>query len=420
MNLSELREVADRRETAAAAAKRANDKETHNRHAIAAANHSGELFEGIIEYLENLEAEQRKEVLAEASRVAFGASSKPAGPGHYRALFGEPRSSGFKDFGDFLRALGAGLADSRLAEARVLAEGLGSSGGFLVPDQFVSGVLDPAIEDALVMPRARKVAMTSDTCKVAAWSDTSHASNLYGAFTGAWLAESATGTREYPALRLIELQAHKLALFTKASSELAADAPGFENDLGRAMSKVISFYSDAAFISGTGAGQPRGILSDPALISITSTAGVGSVNADDLVAMLARLHPACYRNALWLLSSEALGVIWALKDGTGAYLFRPDETRTGGRLLGLPVVVSEHCSQVGTVGDVILVDFSQYIVGLRKEVVLERTNATNWTSDEIDYRAIIRVDGMGSWESAITPKNSGDSLSWCVAVGTRS
>lgn len=339
----------------------------------------------------------------------------------FRSLFGEPDTgSEFRSFADFVRAVNTGLADPRLAESRNLAGWLGSAGGFAVPTQFVAGIMDAAIEDALVIPRARIVPMTSDTAKIAAWSDTSHASNVFGGFTGAWLGEAETATRETPTLRQIELNAHKLALFAAASSELVADAPGFEDDLARAMSKTIGFYSDAAFISGTGAGQPLGVLNDPALISISSSAGAGSIVGDDLPKMLARLHPACYKRAVWVVSSEALGVLWILKNDEGDYLFRPSETGAGGVLLGLPVVVSEHCARVGTVGDVILADFSQYVVGLRREIVLERTNAASWTTDEIDYRVILRVDGMGSWQSALTPKNSGDTLSWAVAIATRS
>jgi dipeptidyl-peptidase-3 len=117
------------------------------------------------------------------------------------------------------------------------------------------------------------------------------------------------------------------------------------------MAKAVGFYADSAFISGTGAGQPLGVLNDPALISITSTAGTGKVGGDDLVGMLARLHPACYANAIWLVSSEAMGSIWTLKNGEGDYVYHPEDVNGQGRLLGLPVRVSEHCSQVGTIGE---------------------------------------------------------------------
>jgi len=95
-----------------------------------------------------------------------------ASTGHYERIFGHPQGSEFRSFSDFMSAVDAGLADSRLAQPRALAGSLGSTGGFAVPDQFVRGIMDAAIEDALVLPRARVVPMTGDTAKVAGWADT--------------------------------------------------------------------------------------------------------------------------------------------------------------------------------------------------------------------------------------------------------
>jgi HK97 family phage major capsid protein len=262
--------------------------------------------------------------------------------------------------------------------------------------------------------------MTSDTMKVPAWAGATHSSTLYGGFSGAWLSEGETATRETPTLRQIELNAHKLGIFVAASSELAADGIGFEEQLARAMVKAISWYAEEAFIAGTGAGQPLGLLNDPAKIAITPSGGVGSIGASDLINALARLHPACYQNALWIASSEVMGKIWLMADGMGNPIYRPEEVNGQGRLMGLPVRVSEHCSQVGTEGDLILCDPTQYVIGLRKDAILEKTNAASWTSDQVDYRVLLRVDGQGSWESAITPANGGDSLSYVVTIGTRS
>lgn len=74
---------------------------------------------------------------------------------------------------------------------------------------------------------------------------------------------------------------------------------------------------------------------------------------------------------------------------------------------------------LGTQGDVALVDFSQYTIGLRKEVSIDKSNAPGWTEDMTDFRVIVRVDGQGTWNEAITPKN-GDSLSWAVTLAERS
>lgn len=55
---------------------------------------------------------------------------------------------------------------------------------------------------------------------------------------------------------------------------------------------------------------------------------------------------------------------------------------------------------------------------MRKEVSLDKSIHVGWTTDQASYRAILRADGQGTWDKAITPK-TGDTLSWCVALATR-
>ena len=43
------------------------------------------------------------------------------------------------------------------------------------------------------------------------------------------------------------------------------------------------------------------------------------------------------------------------------------------------------------------------------DVTLEKSNIPGWTNDLMSYRALVRFDGQGTWNEAITPRN-GDSL----------
>ncbi len=74
------------------------------------------------------------------------------------------------------------------------------------------------------------------------------------------------------------------------------------------------------------------------------------------------------------------------------------------RLLGLPIVFSEKCAPLGTKGDILLIDWSKYYVGLRKDVTIDRSVHSGWSTDEVSFRAITRVDGQPAWASAMTPK----------------
>jgi len=87
-------------------------------------------------------------------------------------------------------------------------------------------------------------------------------------------------------------------------------------------------------------------------------------------------------------------------------------------LLGKEVLFTEKCPALGAKGDLILADLSQYAIGMRKEIALDRSNVPGWMEDMTDYRVIVRVDGQGTWDKPITPKN-GATLSWAVALEAR-
>jgi HK97 family phage major capsid protein len=90
------------------------------------------------------------------------------------------------------------------------------------------------------------------------------------------------------------------------------------------------------------------------------------------------------------------------------------------RLLGRPVIQSEHLNPVGDLSDVLLADLSQYVLFLRKDVTVETSNAVHWMTDEVDFRAILRADGMGLWATAgKRPGDSSASEGWLVRLGAR-
>jgi HK97 family phage major capsid protein len=178
----------------------------------------------------------------------------------YRDLFPESAQAkndgGFQNFAEFLSVLHSGRFDERLNSIQIsatMSEGIGSAGGFLVPEEFSSWLLDTSLEDEIVRPRATVYPMLSATRKVPGWDGQDHSTSLFGGFTGTWLAENGSATEVDPKLRLIELTARKLACFTKSSNELIADGLGLEQQLTSALVRALGWYLDLAFLTGTGA-----------------------------------------------------------------------------------------------------------------------------------------------------------------------
>lgn len=348
----------------------------------------------------------------------------------YRAMFGAaPGASldrgGFKSFNEYLEVLSSQRFDERLKEFRAaMGESVPSGGGFSVPEEFSAWLLDASLEAEIVRPRATVWPMKSEALKVPGWDAATHSSTLFGGLTGTWLAELGAATEVFAKMRQIQLTAKKLACYTAASNELVADGIDFDRQIQQALVKTIGWYLDYAFLQGTGGGQPLGIIGDPALVQVQKETGqrAATIVWENIVKMYARVAPQCAGNAVWIASQTAVPQLltMSLAVGTGGSMIQPAVLQQGGKfsLLGKEVLFTEKVPALGTLGDIMLVDLSAYTIGLRRELTLDKSIHVGWSTDQSSYRAIVRADGQGSWDKAITPK-AGDSLSWCVALAAR-
>jgi HK97 family phage major capsid protein len=88
-------------------------------------------------------------------------------------------------------------------------------------------------------------------------------------------------------------------------------------------------------------------------------------------------------------------------------------------ILGIEVLFTEKVPTLGDEGDIVLADFSQYVVGMRKEVTLDKSGHFGFDKDETYFRSILRADGMGRWSGPMKPRNGPNTLSWCVTLAAR-
>ena len=352
----------------------------------------------------------------------------------YSGMFGSPHGDdGFHRFGDFLAVVSSGRFHDRLRPANfasAMTGSGGSSGGFLVPEEFAAMMLDKSLESEIVRPRATVHPMSTDTLKIAGFDSLDNSSNLFGGMIAGWTEEAGTRTETNPTVRKIELKSKKLFILSQASNELVADGKDFETLIGEAMIKAVGWFLDFACLQGTGSGQPLGTLRDPALVTVVkeSSQAANTILYQNVVKMLSRLHPACYSTAVWVASPSTIPQLLSMTipvknmSGTenvgGSHYAVLTESNGQYHIMGRPALFTEKLPALGNVGDILLADFSQYSIGLRKEIAVEKSIHPGFTSDTSYYRCILRADGQGRWSSPLTPKN-GDTLSWCVTLAER-
>jgi len=272
--------------------------------------------------------------------------------------------------------------------------------------------------------------MSSDTLRIPVLVDGSRATNIFGGVTLTAVSEGGDqyATTAEPAIGNITLTAHKRVATCFVSNELAADARAFGPFMTQAFGKAVRFLEDNLFINGTGSGQPLGILQCPALISVTRASqlypGAGNIDIADIGGLAARLAPGCWANAA-LLINQSTFTEWVNMTAAAANAAAVIDL-SNMTALGLPVIVTEHCAAKSTTGDIVLADFSQYVIGDR-EMRIEASREASYSSntygflqDQTLWRLTLRIAGQPLVSAAYTPEHGGSTVSPFVTLTTSS
>lgn len=346
-------------------------------------------------------------------------------------------------FGQFLQAVmrssrpGADV-DPMVREAydKRAATGLGetvaSAGGFLVGTDFSSELLRRAYTMGEITSRCRRVPISanSNSLKINGVDETSRvAGSRWGGIRGYWLAEAGLLTASAPKFRQIELKLNKLGVLAYSTDELLADAGALGSVIMDAASEEIMYLTENAIINGTGAGMPLGVLNANCLVSVTKETGQAATTlvAQNIIKMRSRLWARSRASSVWLVNQDVEPQLhqMSVAVGTGGV---PVYLPAGGlssspydTLYGRPVVPVEYCATLGTVGDVIAADFSQYLLADKGGIQSASSIHVQFLYDETVFRFIYRVDGQPTWNAALTPASgSSNTLSPFVALATRS
>jgi HK97 family phage major capsid protein len=303
-----------------------------------------------------------------------------------------------------------------------------SDGGFLVPETLRANLLQIALETAVVRSRATVIPMESARVPFPTIDVTTNAGSLFGGMIAYWGEESAALVDSNPKFGRVELDAKKLTGLTAVPNELLTDSfTSFVALLGSLWPQVLAFYEDIAFLTGSGTGEPLGLVgaNNPASVAITKEVGqaASTIVLENIIKMYSRMLPASLGRAVWLVSPETLPELFtmALSVGTGgAPVMLANVTGAAPMtMFGRPIVVTEKASRLGTRGDVVFTDLSYYLVGDRQAMSIDSSTDYRFGNDQTTFRTIQRVDGRPWIRSAITPQNSGATLTPFVEIETR-
>ncbi len=312
-------------------------------------------------------------------------------------------------------------------------EGDDSQGGHLVPAEFIPELFTKPYSEASILAKCRQFPVRGNRVGIPTAAESSRQTgSRWGGVTGYWLEEMAAKTPTKPTFEKIEMSLHKFALFGYASDELLEDSfITFESYLSQAFAGEAQWMLEDAVINGTGAGMPQGILMPGCLVTVARHASQAAprttVITENLVEMISRMWGPSWPNAVWLIEQSILPQLLTLSLAVGAGgsivsqfpIYAPPGVGTSnlyGSILGRPVIPCEHCAALGTVGDIILADFSQYGF-ISKTGSFETSIHLYFLYDEKAFRFVVRIDGQPLWRTAMTPASGGVTLSPFVTLG---
>lgn len=305
----------------------------------------------------------------------------------------------------------------------------GAGGGFLIPEVLRSELLRVGLESAVVRPRARIVPMESLRISFPAIDSTSNASSVHGGIISYWEEEGATHTDSSPAFQTIDLQARKLVTYTAVPNELIADSVGsLQMYISEMFPEALTFDEDYAFLTGDGAGKPLGALntSNPGTIAVAKETGqaASTIYWENVIKMYSRMLPQSINRAVWVVSTDVFPELatMALSVGTGGVpvWYADGANAPQLTLMGRPIIRTEKTpAALGTVGDISFWDPGFYLVGDRQMMSVTSSEHAAFTSDKTAFKVVSRVDGKPWLNSAITPRNSADTLGACVQLASR-
>jgi HK97 family phage major capsid protein len=294
---------------------------------------------------------------------------------------------------DILRAMARGEIRSHTFERRALDTFTATKGEETVPQDFLSTVqakllttgpmLDGSVVNLLNTNSGNDIKVPVEATRMA----------------GTAVAEGATFAVSDPTFTNITLRSHKIGTLVVASRELVEDSGiDLQAFLGAQIGVALGTAANNLLTNGTGTVQPNGIVGAAGTAGnpVGGTGVGGAFTADQLITLMHSVDSlyAASSSAGWMMSRATMGTVRQLKGAEG-YLFQTYSTEgMVTSLLGYPVFENPYVPAVGTnAKSVLFGDIGAYLTRIVGGIEITRSDEAYFLSDQIAWRASIRLDG---------------------------
>lgn len=316
------------------------------------------------------------------------------------------RPTEFSSLSEFLFVAGSGKSDPRLDDCYTeyrseQSMGTGSKGGFMVPSQLLMEAKSKMAAPALVRPRATVIpAGTPPDAEILVNSldqnpTAAGAQQVFAGVTVYKIEEGGEKPETDYNINQIALKPAEIAARIGLTDKLLRNWTAGSSLASTLLVNAINAFEDTQFLLGNGIGGPEGVI--PANYSYKVNRAVANQIAfADIKKMYARFLGNA-ANAVWAASYAAYEyMLNMVTDGSGNTNIIRVDAAGGITMYGIPVVRHPRLSALGTRGDLILADFSEYLIKDGSGPIVEfGYSSGQWERNKQSIKVTFNVDGRG-------------------------
>lgn len=205
----------------------------------------------------------------------------------------------------------------------------GTAGATLVPEQFLNELVRNLVEYSPMRQVARVQQVSGSPIKLP---------RRTAALQAAWVAEGSQSSSSEPTYGQHSVDVHEARVFVDVSNQLLEDSAfDLASELARDFAEEFGRLEGAAFVGGSGNGQPEGFLTSSEFE--TEEASGAAISADDLIDLFHAVPSTFASRGTWLMNRATMGAVRKLQSDVGTYLWA-DSIAPGNpaTILGRPVV----------------------------------------------------------------------------------
>jgi HK97 family phage major capsid protein len=276
-------------------------------------------------------------------------------------------------------------------ELRALSVGTTTAGGYTVPTGFLK-----MFEESLLGTDAMRLVAT--TVRTDRGGELQLATNDDTANNGEIVSENtAHNEQDLGSFGQIVMGAYNYtSKIVRISQQLVEDSEFSVDELvGAALGRRIGRIQNAHFTTGTGSGQPQGVVTASAVGKTGTTGQTTTVTYADLVDLQESIDPAYRNGAKWMLHANTLKSIKKLVDSAGMPIWQPalanGEPAT---ILGDPYVVNNAMPvKAANAKSILYGQLSKYVIRDVREIMLFRFEQRYAELGQVGVIAFLRSDG---------------------------